>query len=137
MNAARAGCAFLRASATSVGLFDNSRRLGWLCLRSLVNRTLNHQRWLFIPAGTPKRHSKHQKRRRDQKTLLEVRPAEAGETLIAEPAAGPDTPAQAHDLVATLGTEIWTVSREERQICECPFAAKFATKRHKKHKSEG
>ena len=38
--------------------------------------------------------------------------------LIAEPAAGPNTPAQAYDLVAAFATKVWPIIREERQIRE-------------------
>ena len=40
------------------------------------------------------------------------------ETLVAESPAGPNTPAQAHDLVAAFGTEVGTIIGEERQACE-------------------
>ena len=43
------------------------------------------------------------------------------ETLVAESPAGPNTPAQAHDLVAAFGTEVWTIIGEERQVCEVLF----------------
>ena len=43
---------------------------------------------------------------------------EAGKTRVAEPAAGPHTPTQAHDFCAAFGTEVRTIIREERQVCE-------------------
>ena len=41
--------------------------------------------------------------------------------VVAELSAGPETPTQAHDFVAALGTEVGSISREERQVCEGPF----------------
>lgn len=47
-----------------------------------------------------------------------MRLAKARKALVAEPAAGPNTPAQAYDLVAAFATKVWAIIREERQICE-------------------
>ena len=43
---------------------------------------------------------------------------EPRETRVAEFPAGPNTPTQAHDFGAAFGTEVRTIIREERQICE-------------------
>jgi hypothetical protein len=37
---------------------------------------------------------------------------------VTEPAAGPNTPTQAHDFRTAFSTEVWTIIREERQVCE-------------------
>ena len=47
-----------------------------------------------------------------------MRLREARKTRVAESAAGPNTPTQAHDFRAAFGTEVRTIIREERQICE-------------------
>ncbi len=47
-----------------------------------------------------------------------MRLREASETRVAESPAGPDTPAQAHDFGAAFRAEVWTIIREERQVCE-------------------
>ena len=44
-----------------------------------------------------------------------MRLTKAAETLVAKFATSPRTPTQTHDPLTTLGTEIWTVTREERQ----------------------
>jgi hypothetical protein len=50
------------------------------------------------------------------------------ETLVAESSASPNAPAQANYLVATVGTEVWSIDREERQVCEVPFGLIIAAK---------
>jgi hypothetical protein len=44
-----------------------------------------------------------------------MRSTKLRKTLVAEPATGPQAPAQTQDPLTTLGTEIWSVIREERQ----------------------
>ena len=47
-----------------------------------------------------------------------MRADETRTTLVTESPAGPNTPTQAHDLVATFSTEVGSITREERQVCE-------------------
>ena len=47
-----------------------------------------------------------------------MRSRETPKAFVAEPAAGPKTPAQPDDLLPALGTKVWTIIREERQVSE-------------------
>jgi len=79
---------------------------------------LNDKCRFFTPACAPERHSEHQKRGRDDKTLQPMCVLKPHNASVAESPAGPDTPAQPNDLVAAFGTEVWSIDREERQVCE-------------------
>ena len=47
-----------------------------------------------------------------------MRTHKAPGTFVAKPPARPNTPTEAHDLVATFGTEVGTITREKRHVCE-------------------
>jgi len=64
----------------------------------------------------PSSHDPNNKQRNNSYRAFEpLRFSETRVTPVAKPAAGPNAPAQAHDLVAAFGTEIWLIIREERQ----------------------
>ena len=48
--------------------------------------------------------------------LRQMRLYKAPEALVAEPPAGPNTPAQPDDLLPALGTKVWSIIREKRQV---------------------
>ena len=117
MHASRTRCSFLRPRSARVELFESCRRLSrsW---RGRGDSPLNNQRRSFAPARAPEQHSNANKSERSRDALQPLPPHETWTTLVAEPPAGPNTPTQAHDLVATFGTEVGTITREERHVCE-------------------
>ena len=114
VDAAGAGFAFLRARAAGVNLFRRERgsRCGW---GRRLNRAFDDQRWPFAPAATSDQHPRHQQNARGSCPLQPVRPSGPAKTVVAKLAAGPNTPAQPHDLIAAFATEVWPVTCEERQ----------------------
>jgi hypothetical protein len=117
MHASRTGRALLCACATHVKLFS----VHWRWARGRGGRgdgALNDERWAFAVARTSDQNAKTNDPDRSCNALKPMRSDKTRATLVAKPAAGPNTPTQAHDLVATFATEVWTITREERQACE-------------------
>lgn len=79
---------------------------------------MNHERRRVAPAPATDDESQHDNTDHRQRTAKPVRFRKAPGTRIAEPAAGPNTPAQAHDFGAAVSAEVGTIIREKRQVYE-------------------
>jgi hypothetical protein len=77
---------------------------------------LDYQRRRLVLAAASDQYPKQRNSNRNERTLQPVRPAKTREALVAKSPAGPNTPAQTHELVTAFRAEIWTIIREERQV---------------------
>src|SRR5262245_46617319 len=118
MDAARAGCAFLCARTAGVKLFRCRRRLRCDCCwswcagsRTGINRSLDDEWWRCAAAASAEQECAEKEDKNRDGRAEPVRLGKRAPALVAESPAGPNEPAQPHDLVATLATEIWTITR--------------------------
>src|SRR4029079_7716613 len=77
--------------------------------------TLDYQRRWLMSESASEQHSEKNKYNHDPDALQSQLATQARATLVAELAAGPETPAQPHDLRAAFRAKIWTIICEERQ----------------------
>jgi hypothetical protein len=113
-HAAGTGRAFLCSRPTDVCFFC---RRHWLSrCRTLNCRRALYHKWRWVTSeSTPDHHAQKDKHDNDPGALQPERLRETWATLVTEPPAGPDTPAQAHDFRTAFRTKIWMIIREERQ----------------------
>jgi|ERR1043165_4335581 hypothetical protein len=116
MYASRTWRSFLCSRSTLIRLFHCYRGLcGRFTLRRDIGRALDHERWSLTAPATADQYAEQQNPDRQSCTLQQMCSPKPRQTLVAKPATGPRAPAQTHDPLTTLRTEIWTVIREERQ----------------------
>jgi len=119
MNTSGARRAFLCSRTTRVSLFDSNGRLRWRVVCPWrTNGALNHQWRLFATARATDQQPEEYQRHSGQCTLSPVRSSKPRGALVAKNSAGPGTPTQAHDFRAAFRAKVWSISREERQVCE-------------------